>query len=362
MRPRAVNVLIVDDSALVRTMLTQVLSGAADITVVGGAKDPYEARELIIKHRPDVIILDIEMPRMNGLVFLRKLMEHYPVPVIMCSGIAPANSQKALEALEIGAVDVVSKPTSGGSAALHHLGEELADKIRAAAIAMQPPPPIPESVRAEPLTFQSAGLNPNHYFVAIGASTGGTEAINTLLTRVPADFPPVAMVQHMPEGFTRSFAERLNQNSRMNVSEAVDGDILIPGKAVLARGGIQMRIANTGGKWKVIYGETELTNRHCPSVDVLFDSVVECAGRQLIGILLTGMGNDGAKGLLKMSQNGAITVTQDQRSCVVYGMPKVAVEIGASQYSASPAEIPSLVTRLLQHHPPRRFNQTGGEM
>ena len=349
-----IRVLIVDDSPLVRSILTSVLSAEQNIVVVGGAKDPFEARDLIIEYRPDVIILDIEMPRMDGLTFLKKLMAHYPVPVIMCSGVAPANSHAALQAIEDGAVDVVAKPSHGGSQALRRLGEELAEKIYAAAIAMPARPTIPASATTAPGGFRAAGLDPQRYLVAIGASTGGTEAIKSLLAQVPADWPPVVMVQHMPEGFTESFAGRLNQFSRLTVTEAVDGDVLVPGRAFLARGGRQMAVQTGGGQWRVRYGSDELVNRHCPSVDVLFDSVAAATGRQLVGILLTGMGADGAQGLLRMREAGALTIGQDRQSCVVYGMPKVAAEIGAVQLTGAPADIPRLLLQALRRQAPIR--------
>ena len=288
-----IKVLIVDDSAIFRSILRQSLSKESDIEVVGGAKDPFEAREFIIEYRPDVIILDIEMPRMDGLTFLKKLRVHYPVPVIMCSGVAPANSKAALAAIELGAIDIVAKTSGGGRDALRRLGEDLAEKVRAAAIAMQPPPPIPPRVSAAALSFRAVGIDPSEFLVAIGASTGGTEAIKELLSHAPADFPPVAIVQHMPRGFTRSFAERLNQFSKLTVTEAVDGDVLTPGQAVVARGEIQMSVHHTGGRWRVSYGTTEPVNRHCPSVDVLFDSVARYPKKSAVGILLTGMGADG---------------------------------------------------------------------
>ncbi len=341
-------VLIVDDSPLIRSILTRVLSGASDINVVGGAKDPYEARELILEYRPDVIILDIEMPRMDGLTFLKKLQAHYPVPVIMCSGAAPANSQAALEAIEAGAVDVVAKPATGGSKALARLGEDLAEKVRAAAIAMPPRPAIPRPVVSAPASFRAAGLNPGQYLVAIGASTGGTEAIKQVLSSVPADFPAIAIVQHMPEEFTRPFAERLNQFSAMTVSEATDGEALKPGMAVIARGGVQMRVRSSAGGWRVSYGTEDPVNRHCPSVDVLFDSVAKHAGNKAVGVILTGMGADGAEGLLRVRRRDAVTIAQDQKSCVVYGMPKVAVELGAVQHVAPPVEIPRIVLSALK--------------
>ncbi len=350
---RPIKVLLVDDSAMVRSMFQRVLSACPDIEVVGGAKDPFEAREQIIAHRPNVIILDIEMPRMDGLTFLKKLRAHYPVPVIMCSSLTHENSRLALEAMSAGAVDVVAKPSSGGNEALRRLGEELAEKIQAAAIAMAPPPPIPSSAGGSvaPASCRAAGLNPARYLVAIGASTGGTEAIDRLLQRVPADFPPVAIVQHMPDGFTKSFAERLNSHSAMTVSEAVDGDVLEPGRAFVARGNAQMMVRASGGKLVLRYGSTEPVNRHCPSVEVLFDSVAEVVPKMAVGIILTGMGADGAAGMLRLREAGAITtIAQTQASCVVYGMPKVAVELGAAMQSAAPQDIPALVIKTLKEH------------
>ena len=353
-----IKVLIVDDSAIFRSILRQSLSRESDIEVVGGAKDPFEARELIIEYRPNVIILDIEMPRMDGLTFLKKLQAHYPVPVIMCSGVAPANSKAALAAVELGAIDIVAKTNSGGRDALRRLGEDLADKIRAAAIAMQPPPPIPRSASTAAPSFRTTRIDPSEFLVAIGASTGGTEAIKEVLSHAPADFPPVAIVQHMPEGFTHSFAERLNHYSKLTVSEAVDGDVLTPGRVVVARGGIQMSVHHAGGHWRVSYGTDELVNRHCPSVDVLFDSVARYPKRLTVGIILTGMGADGAKGLVNMHDAGALTVAQEEKSCVVYGMPKVAVELGAVDLTAPPADIPTRVIRALQTGRGRRRRET----
>ena len=346
MQTGPIKVLIVDDSPFMRSLLTKALSSEPGIQVVGAGKDPYEARDLIIQHRPEVILLDIEMPRMDGLTFLGKLMEHYPVPVIMVSGVAPTHGRVALEAIELGAIDVVAKPNSGGSAAMRQVGEELAEKIRAATVARRPPPVIPVVSSAQ-ASFVAAGLDPDRHLVAIGASTGGTDAVKQLLAHAPADFPPTVIVQHMPEGFTKSFAERLNECGPLTVREAEDGDVLGRGQALLGRGGVQMRVYEAGRTWRVSYGETTLTNRHCPSVNVLFDSVAEAAGASAIGILLTGMGDDGATGLLNMRRAGAITATQSERSCVVYGMPKVAVQLGASQHTGLPSDMPRIVRRAL---------------
>ncbi len=343
-----INVLIVDDSPLVRSILTRVLAAQDDIEVVGGAKDPFEARELIIAHRPNVIILDIEMPRMDGITFLRKLQEHYPVPVIMCSGVTEAGGKLALEAIEIGAVDFIAKPATGGNSALKQLGEDLADKVRAAFVSMPVRPTIPAHTLRTPTSYVSVGLDPSRYLVAIGASTGGTEAIGQVLRCVPSDFPPVVIVQHMPAGFTKSFAQRLHEISALSVKEAEHGDRLEVGRGYLARGGVQMMVSTRGGNWVIEYGSSEPVNRHCPSVDVLYDSVAKCAGSAAVGIQLTGMGSDGAQGLLRMKQAGAITVGQDKRSCVVYGMPKVAAEIGAVQYVDEPAKIPGIVLQAIQ--------------
>ena len=342
-----IKVLVVDDSPLVRSIFDRVLSSQEDIEVVGGAKDPFEARELIIAHRPNVIILDIEMPRMDGITFLEKLQEHYPVPVIMCSGITEAGGKLALRSLEIGAFDFVAKPTTGGTKAMRSLGEDLAEKVRAAAMAMPVRPFIPPTAVVTPQSFRNTGINPDKYLIAIGASTGGTEAITQLLRCVPADFPSVAVVQHMPAGFTKSFADRLNELSRLEVKEAEDGDRLASGKAFIARGGIQMGIQSIGGEKRIRYGSTELVNRHCPSVDVLFNSVASTCGPSAIGIQLTGMGDDGAKGLLNILQSGGLTIGQNKRSCVVYGMPKVAAEIGAVQHTGEPSAIPGIIFRIL---------------
>lgn len=341
--------LIVDDSTFIRNMLARALAREPDIQVVGGAGDAKQARDQINELSPDVLILDIEMPGMDGLSFLSWLMQHRQIPVIVCSGLA-SNSKVILDALERGAVDVVAKPTGSSSDGLLRLSEELAHKIRAAAVSRRirpAAPPPPANAVSTATTFAAAGLNPRQYIIALGASTGGTEAIKTLLSCVPADWPPVVIVQHMPEAFTASFAKRLDDYSPLRVTEAVAGDELVPGRALLARGNIQMMVRRTGVEYRIAYGTSETVNRHCPSVDVLFDSVAELNGRKLIGILLTGMGADGAAGLLRLRHAGAITIAQDAESCVVYGMPAAAEKLGAVQYFAPPEEIPAVLLRAL---------------
>jgi len=348
MRPAGpISVLIVDDSAQMRSLVAHELSQQPDIRVVAAASDPYEARELIIAHRPEVIVLDTDMPRMDGLTFLRKLVVHYPVPVIMCSGPDDPAGRKALAAVELGAVDVVRKPEAGGSPALRLLAAELAERIRAAAASILVRPHVPAAATG-PVSFAGAGLDPARCLVVLGASTGGTEAIRAFLSAAPADFPPVAMVQHMPAGFTAAFAGRLERLSRMSVAEAAEGDLLRPGRALLARGDTQMTVVRSAGQLRIRYAGTEPVNRHCPSVDVLFDSAARIPGKQIIGVLLTGMGADGAEGLLALRQAGALTFAQDRESCVVYGMPKVALDLGAVQHQGPPGELPGMIVRALQ--------------
>lgn len=341
-----IKVMVVDDSPLVRSTLLAALSNEPGISAVGGASNPREARQLIIVARPDVIILDAELPQNGGPALLKKLSAYYPVPVIMCCAPPPHGHIDAMRALELGATDVLPKPKARGGTELQRFAVQVADKVRAAAVAIKRPRPVP-TVQTAAASFSRAGLDPNRYLVAIGASTGGTEAIKTIMERVPSDFPPVAIVQHMPEGFTRTFACRLDQYSRLTVTEAIDGEYLISGKALLARGGQQMGIDGVSRKWSIAYGGDGLVNRHCPSVDHLFYSIAERAGRSAIGVLLTGMGSDGAKGLLAMRKAGALTIGQDQRSCVVYGMPKVAADLGAVHHQAPPERIPELIVREL---------------
>ncbi len=322
-----IRVLIVDDSAIVRKILTEKLAAVADIEVVGTAPDPYVARERIVALKPDVLTLDIEMPRMDGLTFLRKLMKYYPLPVVVVSSLTPRGSRIALEAVEAGAVEVIGKP--GGPFSVEDLERELTEKIRVAA-----------RVRPRPRTAVAAGgaLPPalplngrcRRQVVAVGASTGGTEALQVLLGALPPEVPPVLVVQHMPANFTTSFAERLNQRCHIEVREAADGERLSPGVALLAPGDYHMLLRRNGAGYLVSLKQGPKVHHQRPAVDVLFQSAAEAAGADSVGVILTGMGKDGAAGLLRMREAGAVTLAQDEASCVVFGMPGEAIRIGAA--------------------------------
>ncbi len=333
-----IRVLIVDDSAVVRKLLSDQLAAFDDIEVVGTAVDPYAAREKIVRLQPDVITLDLEMPRMDGLTFLAKLMRHYPLPVIVVSSVTPKNSEAAVRALSLGAIDIVCKP--GSAYTVPDVGMHLVRAIRAAAGArVRLPVTTPASgipavgVRTPdvtPDTFLSS-IRTTHKLIAIGASTGGTKAIETVLTRMPSTSPGIAIVQHMPPGFTASFAARLNTLCAIEVREACDGDVVAPGVALIAPGGHHLVIQQSGAQWLARVRDGPQVHHQRPAVDVLFQSVARCAGRNAVGALLTGMGADGAKGLLAMRQAGAHTIAQDEASCVVFGMPKEAIQMDAAE-------------------------------
>jgi two-component system chemotaxis response regulator CheB len=343
-----IKVLIVDDSALMRALLTQVIGNAPDIEVVGAAPDPLAAREMIKTLNPDVLTLDVEMPKMDGIEFLGRLMRLRPMPVVMISSLTARGSEVTLQALEAGAIDFVAKPRADSDAALLAYGDEVRDKIRAAfGTRGRLATPRPEA----PIRLANAGggfsqrLLTSH-LIAIGASTGGTEAIKDVLTLLPAEMPPIVMVQHMPETFTASFAKRLDSLSALHVVEAQGGgERLRPGTAYLAPGHSHLRVRRQGGMLLADLDKSELRNRHRPSVDVLFDSVAEQVGRDATGIILTGMGKDGAQGMLKMRNAGAWTIGQDQDSCVVYGMPREAAQVGAV---AEVAPLGQISVRLLE--------------
>ncbi len=343
--PKKIRVLIVDDSALVRTILSREMARDPEIEIIGAASDAYEARDMIVAHRPDVITLDVEMPRMSGLEFLDRLMKNYPVPVIMFSTLTYAGAKAALEALEKGAVDVMHKPDHT-STAIREVMDQLIDKVKAAHRAIRRPRPVfREASRINSL--RARGVEPNRHLIAIGASTGGTEALASILANMPADSPPTVIVQHMPEGFTAAFAERLNRKSPMNVIEAPESVPLEPGMAVLAHGNYHLTIEKRGNGWLARSRTGPLVCRHRPSVEVLFQSVAKAAGSSAVGVMLTGMGADGADGMLAMHQAGASTIAQDERSCVVFGMPKEAIQRGGVDRVVSLVNIPQAISAAL---------------
>lgn len=321
---RRIRVLVVDDSATVRNILSAELARDPEIEVVGTAPDPYVARDKIVTLRPDVLTLDIEMPRMDGLTFLRKLMHHYPMPVIIVSSLTPKGGEVAMEALQAGAVDVFCKP--GAAYTIGDLSVELAEKIKAAArvnvrrmIETKPP--------TRPVTRLTMTRTTNK-IVAIGSSTGGTEALTVVLTAMPPGAPGIVIVQHMPEVFTKSFADRLNDLCAIEVREAKDGDVVGPGRALIAPGNYHLLLRRSGALYQAQVKSGPLVNRHRPSVEVLFKSAARYAGKNAVGVILTGMGADGADGMKEMHDAGATTIAQDEHSCVVFGMPKEAIARG----------------------------------
>ncbi len=342
-RRRPARVLVVDDSAIARKTFVSELSRDPGIEIVGTAPDAYIARDKIVKLEPDVITLDLEMPRMNGLDFLRKLMHYHPMPVIVVSSLTPKGGDLCMAAMEAGAVEVICKPGAGYP--LTDMMVELADKIKAAARARtkEVDRVTDEPLgRLEPLT---ASERPGK-IVAIGASTGGAEALRHFLSVMPENSPPMVIVQHMPEHFTRSFADRLNSLSAIHVKEAEDGDVVRTGQALIAPGNYHMLLKRISGRYVVEVKSGPLVGRHRPSVDVLFKSVAQTSGSNSVGVLMTGMGKDGSEGLLRMKESGAATIAQDEASCVVYGMPREAVELGAAEHVLPLDRIPRKVLEL----------------
>jgi two-component system, chemotaxis family, protein-glutamate methylesterase/glutaminase len=331
-RTAPIRVLIIDDSAIVRKILTEALAGEPDLEVVGCAPDPYVARDKILALRPDVLTLDIEMPRMDGLTFLKKLMLFHPLPAVVISSLAQPSCRAAVEALEFGAVEVLAKP--GGPYSVGELRQTLAAKIRAAASARLRRPE-PASQRAAPGTTPPTVAAypplPADTVIAIGASTGGTEAIAAVLGRLSASTPGIVIAQHIPAQFSRAFANRLNEICALDVKEAEEGDTLRPGLALVAPGDYHMLLRQAGGGYAVNVKTGPRVCYQRPSVDVLFSSVSEAAGNRAVGVLLTGMGADGAQGLLKMRQAGARTIAQDEATSVVFGMPREAIALGAAE-------------------------------
>jgi len=347
---KKIRVLIVDDSALMRQVLTALLSKDPDIEVIGVAPDPYAAREKIKALNPDVLTLDVEMPKMDGLTFLEKLMRGHPMPVVMVSSLTEAGCQTTLRALELGAVDFITKPKLDLREGMEELAQDIIAKVKAAAVATvkhqasgvrrEMPLRTPDP---SPLTPRGAMIKTTDMIIAIGSSTGGTEAVKEVLEVLPPNTPPILITQHMPERFTKTWADRLNNLCRISVKEAEDGDSVLPGHALIAPGSYHMTLVRSGARYTVRINQDPPVNRHRPSVDVMFASVAQYAGGNAVGVILTGMGGDGAKGLFAMKQAGAFTIAQDEASCVVFGMPKEAIKLGGAEKVLPLADIASAI-------------------
>ena len=340
----SIRVMIVDDSAVVRQVLAALLEGAPDIEVIATCADPLIAQDRMKARWPDVIVLDVEMPRMDGITFLRKIMAERPTPVVICSTLTEKGAQTTMEAMAAGAVAIITKPKIGLKQYLQDSADELIGAVRAAAKAdarrlvrrTEPPAPVAAKLTADAVLAPAAARamsETTDRVVAIGTSTGGTQALEEVLTALPRVTPGIVIVQHMPERFTAAFASRLDQLSQIEVREAKNGDRVLPGRALIAPGGKHMMLKRSGAQYHVEVVDGPLVNRHRPSVDVLFRSVAKFAGRNALGIIMTGMGDDGAAGLFEMKTAGAHTLAQDEDTCVVYGMPKEAVKRGAVERS-----------------------------
>ncbi len=332
-RPK-IRVLIVDDSALVRQTLSDVLSSDPQIEVIGTAGDPFVAAERISEQVPDVITLDIEMPRMDGLTFLQKIMAQHPIPVVICSSLAEQGAQTTLKALEYGAVDIITKPKLGSKQFLEDSRVELCDAVKAAAMArvkIQTTHVVEPKLTADSMLPRATGalIETTEMVVVIGASTGGTEALKVVLEVLPPDAPGMVIVQHMPELFTRAFAKRLDSLCQITVKEAESNDTVIRGRALIAPGNHHLLLKRSGARYYVEIKDGPLVSRHRPSVDVLFRSAARYAGQNTVGVIMTGMGDDGALGMVEMKQAGAMTIAQDEKTCVVFGMPNEAIKRNA---------------------------------
>jgi two-component system chemotaxis response regulator CheB len=344
----AIRVLVVDDSALVRSILTKGLSAYDDIEVIRAVPDVYAARDAIVTEEPDVLTLDIEMPRMDGVEFLRRLMPQRPTPVVIVSALATPQANLTFKALHYGAVDFVTKPSSSLGNTLTDVMEELAAKVRVAAAV------DPESLRSRPSRSTPERLNSTALdqstdkVVAIGASTGGTVALEEILKQLPADIPGIVITQHMPPLFTKQFAARLNEIAAPEVKEAESGDTVVRGRVLIAPGEAHLEVLRSGGRYVVHCRDGEKVNGHRPSVEVLFNSVAKHVGANAVGIMLTGMGDDGATAMVSLRRSGARTIAQDRETSVVYGMPKAAYEKGGAERLVPLSEIPSAMVALLE--------------
>lgn len=355
---RKIRVIVVDDSALVRSLLSEIINRQRDMECIGTANDPLVAREMIRELDPDVITLDVEMPRMDGIDFLGRLMRLRPTPVVMISTLTERGAEVTMKALELGAVDFVAKPRVGLASGLNDLAAQIVDKIRVAAVAQVRRAPAREAAPAAGSAGSAAvahaapaagllGRLSTEKLICIGASTGGTEAIKEVLVQMPADSPAIVITQHMPPGFTTSFAARLNGLCQITVKEAVNGERILPGHAYIAPGGTQFHVARSGANYVAVVDDGPPVNRHKPSVEVLFKSAAAVVGRNAFGIMLTGMGNDGAVAMREMKDAGSYNYVQDEATCIVFGMPREAIAHGAADEVLPLGQIaPALIARL----------------
>lgn len=356
---QTIKVLVVDDSAIVREKLTEVLESDSEIKVIASASNPFIAVQKMEVEAPDVITLDLEMPGMDGLTFLEKIMQQHPLPVVICSSMAETNSDNYLKAIQLGAVEIIHKPKLGAREFFEETKLQICDIVKAAASARLKQAFNASALQIDPKLSADAMLKKVQQYsrfetteklIMIGASTGGTEALRFILSHMPADSPGIVVVQHMPELFTRSFADSLNQISKITVKEAQDNDTIIRGQALIAPGNKHTLVRRSGARYFVEVKEGPLVNRHRPSVDVLFRSAARFAGLNSVGLILTGMGDDGARGLLEMKEAGAYTIAQDEASSVVFGMPKIAIELGAAEkvlpLEAMPGELIAAAHRI----------------
>ena len=345
-----IKVLIVDDSALIRSVMSEIISSQPDMEVVGVAPDPLVARELIKQTNPHVLTLDVEMPKMDGLDFLEKLMRLRPMPVVMVSSLTERGSEITMRALELGAVDFVTKPKISIQAGMREYTELIADKIRAAAKARIKPRTLDAAKPVGALPQIRNPLTSSEKLIIIGASPGGTEAIRDFLMQMPSDCPGILIAQHMPEGFTTSFARRLDSLCKISVREAAGDERVLPGHAYIAPGHSHLLLARSGANYVTKVEQTDPVNRHRPSVDVLFRSAATAAGKNAVGVILTGMGKDGAAGMLEMKQAGAYNFAQDEATCVVFGMPREAIALGATNEVGPLTALPGMVLGYLATH------------
>lgn len=355
MSRKKVRVLIVDDSALVRQSLSEIFRTDPKIEIIGTAGDPYQAARILQNEVPDVITLDIEMPKMDGLTFLKKIMRQHPIPVVIISSLTSDGTLTALKALEYGAVEIITKPQLGTKQFIEESRIRLCDVVKAASSAkirqkadLYPPLEVTPKLSADVVlakSYHHSMIKTTEIVIALGASTGGTEALTIFLKSLPPDCPGIVIVQHMPEIFTKTFSSRLNEICRINVKEAENQDPILRGHALIAPGNKHMLVKRSGARYYVEVTDGPLVNRHRPSVDVLFRSVAQYAGANAIGIIMTGMGDDGAKGLLEMKEAGGYTIAQDEKSCVVFGMPKEAIKIGAVNKILTLEQMSSFILR-----------------